>query len=150
MTSDRERIKQIWRQQHIPVIYRSGGGRPLLLRLPYKDDNYEWLRNEKRRKPKWISDKKYWEIPMAWFNDTVNRSLHRWGALYIIQPYRQQERCAPACWNAMGHECQCSCMGEHHGSQSSAAGWFVISDTFATRLDSEELACRLLRAKEKS
>ena len=142
-----EKIKERWSQKQIPVIYRKGKGYPLLLRLPYKDDNYAWLRNEKRTKPKWISDKKHWEIPKAWFNDTIDRSLQRWASLYIIQPYREQEKCAPACWNAMGHECQCSCMGEHHGSQSPTGSWFIVSDAFATKWNDKELSCRLLCAK---
>jgi hypothetical protein len=149
-TNEREKIEEVWLQQLIPVIYRGGKGHPLLLRLPYKADNYDWLRNDRPRKPRWISDKKYWEIPMARFNDTINRSLVRWKAIYIIQPYRHQEKCAPACWNATGHECECSCMGENHGSQSSGGDWYVVSDTFATKWGAKELACRLLCANKKS
>jgi hypothetical protein len=138
-------IEKIWKQTTTPVVYRSGKGEPLLVRLPYRNGNYEWLRNEKRHKPKLRGDKhKYWEIPKAWFNDVVDRSLDRWESLYIIQPHRQQEKCAPACWNATGHECQCSCLGENHGSQNPEGRWFVVSDTFATRWHNKELACRLL------
>ena len=150
LINDRKKIESVWRQVHIPVIYRRGRGYALFLRLPYKTDNYYWLRNERQRKPKWITEKKYWEIPAAWFDDTVNRSLELWGAIYIIQPYKHQEKCAPACWNAVGHECECSCMGENHGSHSAGRGWFVVSDTFATRWNNKELACRLLRAKKGS
>ena len=149
MITDKERMTQIWRQTIIPVIYRRGTGSPLMIKLPYREDNRVWLRNEKRTKPVWVKDKKHWECPKAWFNDLVERSLLRWGKLYIIQPYRHQEKCAPACWNATGHECQCSCMGENHGSQSASGDWFIVSDTFATRWDAEELACRLLLAKER-
>jgi hypothetical protein len=137
------RIKQVWAQTKIPVIYRRGTGYPLLLRMPYKEGNRAWLKQGRRNEPKWIAEKKYWELPKAWFNELVSDSLNRWGKIYIIQPYREQDKCAPACWNALGHECQCSCMGANHGSQNSS-GWYVISDTFATRWNSTELACRLL------
>jgi hypothetical protein len=143
-TRDRSRIESIWRQTSIPVIYRGGKGKKLLLRLPYREDNRHWLKSDKRNNPEWDSIKKHWVCPNAWFNDLVKRSVPRWGKLYIIQPYREQEKCAPACWNAEGHECQCSCMGANHGSQSTGAGWAIISDTFATKWDSSELACRLL------
>ncbi|MDN3588459.1 hypothetical protein QWY86_17380 [Pedobacter aquatilis] len=129
------------------MIYRRGIGHPLLMRLPYKEGNRSWLKHYGRINPQWIVTKKHWELPQAWFNDLVSRSLTRFGKLYIIQPYREQEKCAPACWNAQGHECQCSCMGANHGSQSEGNGWFVVSDTFATRWNSIELACRLLVKK---
>lgn len=132
----------VWRQTDIPVIYRRGAGHKLMVRLPYNKDNRTWLGNERRNQPEWLPSKKCWKIPTAWFNDTVDRSLRRWGKLYIIQPYREQEKCAPACWDAMGHECQCSCMGENHGSQSPGR-WFIISDTFATKWETN-VACRLL------
>jgi len=117
------------------------------MRLPYKEGNRAWLKHYGRINPQWIIPKKHWELPQAWFNDLVSRSLSRFGRLYIIQPYRAQEKCAPACWNAQGHECQCSCMGANHGSQREGNGWYIVSDTFATRWNTVELACRLLIIK---
>lgn len=147
MNSDSvERIRNIWRQTAIPVIYRKGRGHPLLVRIPYQEGNRAWLKHGKRHEPTWDSAKKHWEVPKAWFNDLVKASLEKWGKVYIIQPYREQEKCAPACWNALGHECQCSCMGANHGSQSAGSGWYIVSDTFATRWNASELACRLLTA----
>lgn len=144
---NKDRIKKVWNQNHSPVIYRRGIGSPLLMRLPYKEGNRAWLKHYGRINPQWIIPKKHWEVPQAWFNDLVSRSLSRFGRLYIIQPYRAQEKCAPACWNAQGHECQCSCMGANHGSQSEGNGWYIVSDTFATRWNTVELACRLLIIK---
>lgn len=34
-------------------------------------------------------------------------------------------------------------MGEKHGSANSA-GWYVVSDTFAFRWETREMACRLI------
>jgi hypothetical protein len=62
----------------------------------------------------------------------------------LIQPYREQEKCAPSCFNARGHDCQCQCMGANHGRGGPNAGWFVVSDTFATKWGEEHLACRLM------
>jgi hypothetical protein len=140
-------LNYIWNQKRIPVaLRRTGQGERLRVRLPFADDNRQWLQDGRRIGPEWIAAKAYWEIPKSWFNDFVDRSLNRYGKVYIIQPYREQEKCSPACQNALGHECQCSCMGLYHGAGNDGS-WFEISDTFATRWHSRELACRLLAAR---
>lgn len=116
----------------------------MYVKLPYEKDNMIWLRCDSNRKPKWNAQDKWWEVPNAWFNDLLKRSLQKHGKLYVIQPFKEQEKCAPACWNAEGHECQCSCMGENHGSKHSGNDWFVVSDTFATRWHQLKVACRLM------
>lgn len=151
MASDADRLtlKYVWDQRQVPVVLRrSGKGERLRVRLPIADDNRRWLQNDRRIAPEWFSDKRkaYWELPKAWFNDFVDRSLRRYGKVYIIQPFREQEKCSPACQNAAGHECQCSCMGRHHGAGNDGT-WFEVSDTFATAWGEKELACRLLTAK---
>lgn len=143
-----QKLKKIWRQTSTPVLFRQGKGLPLLIRLPYSEDNRTWLKGGNRNRPVWDFQHKCWETPKAWFNDLVKKSLVRYKKLYIIQPYREQEKCAPACWNAIGHECQCSCMGSNHGSQSSSNNWFVVSDSFATRWGKRELACRLMKKND--
>jgi len=143
--SGEQKIKAIWLQSAIPVVYREGKGQPLLLRLPYRDDNYDWLKNDRRTRPKWTpAPGKYWKIPNAWFNDLITRSVKRFGSIYVIQPYRKQEKCARACWEAKGFECECSCMGENHGSEDPGRGWVEIAETFATRWRQRELACKLI------
>lgn len=142
-----KRLLRAWKQQDIPVILRRGGKQELLrARIPQSEDSEAWLRHARRRLPRWSDEFECWELPKAWFNDFVNRSLKRYGQIYIIQPYREQEKCAPACQRATGHECQCSCMGAHHGVGNDGS-WFEVSDTFATRWDDRHLACRLLIAR---
>lgn len=142
-----EKLRKIWNQKDIPVILRRGGkGQRLRARVPYSEDNREWLQNARRSTPQWIDEHRYWELPKIWFNDFVDRSLARYGKVYIIQPFRKQEKCAPACQNAIGHECQCSCMGQHHGAGNDGS-WFIVSDAFATRWGDLHLACRLLTAR---
>jgi hypothetical protein len=127
------------------VIYRPGGSEPLMVKLPYGRDNRSWLQNDHRRKPVWIARFRCWEIPKSWFDDVVERSLQRFDRIYVIQPFRVQEKCAPACWRAQSFECECSCMGANHGSESPAGKWWVISDTFALQWQGRELACRLIK-----
>lgn len=147
MRRSSDELMKAWRQTPIPVVIRrTKPGQHHRLRLPYSDLNRDWLRDGRRNRPLWISIDKYWEIPKAWFDDFVERSLKKFGSVYIIQPYREQEKCAPACMNAAGYECQCSCMGANHGVGNDGS-WFEVSDAFATRWNNEEWACRLLIAK---
>jgi hypothetical protein len=136
----------IWRQSQIPVIYRRGRGLPLMVRLPYSPDNFDWLRNENRRKPEYDRQYKCWYVPSSWFDDLIRRTLQKFGRVYVIQPFRALEKCAPACWNAQGFECECSCLGMNHGS-SASGNWWIISETFAMRWHERELACRLIERR---
>lgn len=143
-------LKAVWNQARIPVVLRRGGkGQRLRIRLPFAEDNRQWLENGRRTAVDWISKPRYyWEVPKAWFNGFVESALLRYGSLYVIQPYREQEKCAPACLNAVGHECQCSCMGANHGAGNDGS-WFEVSETFATRWGQQRLACRLMVAKDR-
>lgn len=138
------RLTRVWNQSETPVILRrTGKDERLRARLPFAPENNAWLRNGRRRSPDWIASGKYWELPKSWFNDFVERTLARFGKLYVIQPYREQEKCSPACLNAAGHECECSCMGANHGAGNDGS-WFEVSETFATRWGDRQLACRLM------
>ncbi|SIO57632.1 hypothetical protein SAMN05443247_08596 [Bradyrhizobium erythrophlei] len=142
-TSENE-IRRVWNQKEIPVVLRRGKkGQRLRIRVPFSHENRGWLRNGRRA---WFVERKYWEIPRAWFNDFVERALRKYGRLYIIQPYREQEKCAPACQHAIGHECQCSCMGANHGAGNDGS-WFEVSETFATRWGGQQIACRLMNIR---
>lgn len=143
-----DRIRAAWSQPGIPVILRRGKGHRLRVRLPFAPDNRAWIQNGKRFSPDWISERRHWEIPQAWLNELVLRCLTRFNRLYLIQPFRVQEKCAPACWNAEGHECQCSCMGANHGMGRPDGRWFTVSEAFAARWSHEDYACRLLIANK--
>lgn len=141
---DTAEFRQIWDQKAIPVAFRrTGTGGKLWVRLPFALGNRQWLQECGRVTPYWNTDQKRWELPKSWFNEFVDRALERFGKVYIIQPYNEQEVCAPACQKAIGHVCQCSCMGRYHGAGNSD-GWFVVSNAFALRWAGQELACRLL------
>lgn len=144
MQSDEREAKVIWNNGAIPVVLRRGGKQAIRMRIPFASDNRDWLKGGPRKKePEWNKEKKYWELPASRFNELAGMILERFGRLYIIQPYREKEVCAPACMNAHGFECQCSCMGANHGA-ANRAGWFEVSDAFAVRYGEQKLACRLL------
>lgn len=146
-------LRRIWKQDEIPVIVRKGKGHKLRVKLPQPSDRFEQRRaacsflqavRPQGRQPEWLDRFKGWEVAQDWFSDLVDHILSRHPKLYIIQPYREQEKCASRCMNAQGHECQCSCMGANHGAGGPGAGWFEVSETFATRWGESYLACRLM------
>lgn len=141
----RERLTAIWRQKTVPVLYRRGEkGGQLLFGHVYTADAYLWLRTFGRRLPQWNQRLNCWHVPASWFNPLVAECIERFGSVYIIQPYRAEEKCAPACWHAEGDVCECSCMGANHGSGHPNGRWRIVSEAFATRWDERDLACRLL------
>jgi hypothetical protein len=142
--SSPQTIPAIWGQGQVPVVYRSAEAGPLMVRLPYRRDNYDWLRGDRTRKPKWDPDKKYWTLPRAWFKDLVSRLLPRYGAVYVIQPHRPMEKCARACWDATGLECSCSCLGVNHGTGHPGGRWYEVTESLAVRWHERELYWSLL------
>ena len=142
-----ERLNVIWKQGAIPVILRRDGYREKLrARVPDSRDDWKWINSLGKSEAIWMVAGSYWELPKKWFNNFVNQALIRFGSVYVIQPYREQEKCSPACMNATKHECECSCMGANHGAGNDGS-WFEVSETFATRWHARELACRLMVAK---
>jgi len=136
----------IWKQPKIPVVYRRSSNQPLMIRLSYAPDNKIWLKGSARNRPKWIKANGCWEVPKAWFDEIIEKSLVRFGRVYVIQAYRAQEKCAPACWDAKGYDCECSCMGKNHGTRSAGA-WRIVSETLAVKWHERELACRLIERR---
>ncbi len=161
MDAQDPRLRQIWEQQSVPVIFRQQQPSRVLIRLPFaaevgaghrrarafSADNAKWLRGEHRHIPKWIPQFKCWKTPVSWFNDLIEQCLRRFGRVYVVQLHREQQKCAPACWNAVGFDCECSCMGAGHGAGHPGGRWYEVSDTFAYEWGPRKYACRLLVAK---
>ena len=143
MTKNDTRIIDIWRQNEIPIVMKREK-LPLLIKMPYALDNFAWLRNINRNKPEWSTQFKAWQVPTAWFEDSVRRLISRFKKVYVIQVHREHQVCAPACWNAQGLHCECSCMGAHHGSGHPAGRWYEVSETFAAQWGPKKYACRLM------
>ena len=140
------RLRAIWTQSETPVVFKQQRPEPLLVRLPFSTDNYTWLRGNNRRKPAWDGRRKRWETPVSWFDDLILRLLKKYGKTYVVQLHKEQQKCAPACWNAAGFHCECSCMGQNHGSGHPGGKWHEVSETFAFSWGERKYACRLLLA----
>lgn len=138
-------VQTIWANGSLPVIAVPPHGE-LRIRLPYNAANKSWL-HIGRTKPTWNAKDKYWSVPRSWLNRMSRRAVQAFGQCYVIQSFRESERCAPACWNAAGVDCSCSCLGEHHGCDGE--GWFVVDEAFACRAGERQFSVRLLSEKVK-
>lgn len=141
-----EIAKRIWAQEKLPVVFRPKEGE-LAVKLPYHEDNRIWLKGNGRRRPKWHPKGKYWTVPASWYQRILQQSLDRFGAAYTIRPGRKITKCAPACMNAKGPDCECSCEGQNHGKGvDPRRRWNVINESLAVSWGPETLRCTFLVA----
>jgi hypothetical protein len=137
-------IQKVWDLATIPIIYQGMNQDFLTLRLPYAIDNRKWLSSLGRNHPIWDAVKKVWLVPNNWFDRAISLVLSRYGKVYVIQPYREESKCAPACWNAVSLSCDCSCLGKNHGKGYPQGKWFVVSEALAIKWGEKKLSCRLI------
>ena len=140
-------LKTLWLQGDVPTIFKPSKPLPVLVKLPYAKKNLDWLRNDRRSKPKWSGKYKAWEIPAAWFDSVIRLILRRYAEAYVILLCREQQKCAPACWNAEGCHCDCLCMREILGCGHPGGSWYEVSETFAVSWGVQRYSCRHLRVK---
>lgn len=144
-----EILNQAARSKGTPVILMTRKGEPLWVIMPFARDNYTWLQGSHRRayQHRLPGKRPFWSVPKSWLDDLTRRFVARFGACYLVQRHHEREVCAPACWDAQGLECQCSCMGEHHGEGHPGGRWYEVSETFAFTSGSMQLHYKLIRAK---
>lgn len=138
--------RAIWNQMAIPVVLnRKGKGQKIRVRLPFNQTNRFLLGRLGRIKPVWNHAERFWEVPKSWLNTLIKMLVSQHGRIYLMQTFIETEVCAPACRNAEGLDCSCSCGGANHGAGHDNR-WFDISETFSFARGNEQLACRLLTA----
>lgn len=54
------RLKQIWLQSNVPVIYQQTNPNQILVRMTISE--YDWVRASGKRGPKWNYDYKCWQM----------------------------------------------------------------------------------------
>ena len=145
--ADAQTLKRVWRQGELPVVFRRESPHRLLVKVPSAAGNMEWLRGGRRIRPIWSRQYSAWELPRAWLESVVRSCLARYARCYVVQMHRERQVCAPACWNAHGVDCECSCMGAHHGNGHPSGRWYEIDETLALSWGDQRYACRLLRIK---
>jgi hypothetical protein len=142
------KLRKIWRQTAVPVVFRNSSPAKLLVKVPPTDRNLEWLRESRPRLP--VYNLKYgaWETPRTWFEPVIRLCIGRYQRCYVIQLHQERQVCAPACWKAEGIDCECSCMGSNHGSGIPDGRWYEIDETLAVSWGIQKYACRLMSSKK--
>jgi hypothetical protein len=93
----------------------------VVAKIPVRKGNYRWLREAVRlRSPRLDDDR--WHLPRNCLNRLVIASVDRYGYVALWRDMSRLSRCTRRCLEAEGFECDCSCLGENHGS--GAHGWF--------------------------
>ena len=143
MAGTEEGVKEagtVWNQSTTPVAFRTA--KNLYARMPPKLGALGWLHRPGKRKPLWCRNKMCWRIPVSWLDWFIETAIEKNGACFVIREIKKREQCAPACWNAKGADCQCSCMGANHGQNEPGGKWHVLSDAYAVHFGPKTYAVR--------
>lgn len=148
-----QNAKEAWQQFEIPVIVRTrkreGKNPRLRIRLPNHPDPFALLKgpNKNNRNPIELQKQHYWEIAYGRLNEIVETLAKTFGQVILIQPVREKLVCARKCVEASGFECECSCLGENHGSQHMDSAWYEIDDTYAVSHGEEYASLKIISPK---
>jgi hypothetical protein len=93
----------------------------VIAKIPPRKGNRRWLRESVRvRSPQLIGDR--WSLPRNCLVRLVTAAVDRYGFIVLWRDMSKLSRCTRACLEALGADCDCSCLGAHHGQDSQ--GWF--------------------------
>lgn len=103
----------------------------VIAKLPARKGNFQWLhRALKVRSPKLEGDR--WTLPRTCLTRLVRASIDRFGYVALVRDMSKLSRCDRRCLEADGSECQCTCLGLHHGENAhawiDAKGTSVVAD----------------------
>jgi hypothetical protein len=146
-------LRQANRNNGIPVIVICEITKPgAWLVMPYWPDGSKWLQEgHSRHNHHYVRDPRpgHWVIPKAWVSELSQRLVALFRQCYLVQGLCKTEQCAPACWDAAGLECVCSCMGMNHGNGRPEGRWYEISETCAISWGAETLHYKLMAKQDK-
>lgn len=89
----------------------------VIAKIPAMKGNKRWLRRTVRvRSP--LLDGDRWHLPRNCLTKLVTAAVDRYGYIVIWRDMSKLSRCTRACLEATGVDCDCSCLGAHHGEDS--------------------------------
>lgn len=90
-------------------------------KIPRRTGNRRWLMEALQvRGPKLVDGR--WELPRNCLSKLIAAAVDRYGCAAVCRDISKLSRCTKSCLEATGAECECSCLGVHHGSTSE--GWY--------------------------
>jgi Recombination endonuclease VII len=105
----------------MPMIWLPLNGQ-VVAKIPAVRGNRRWVHKTVGvRSPRFAGDR--WYLPRSCLTRLVIAATDRFGWVVVSRDMSRLSRCNRACLEATGVDCDCSCMGEHHGQDS--GNWFV-------------------------
>lgn len=145
--------KDAWNQKETPVILRrrkqSGKNPKLRIRMPDGEDHFQLLKGKSKNNhnPIYFDNRNFWDLPYSRLDDLVQILATHFGKVLLMQPIRESQTCARACMEANGFECECSCLGAHHGSHNMDSSWYEVDDTYAISYGEEKVSLKVISLK---
>lgn len=97
----------------------------VIARLPFVPETRRWLQQAVQvRSPKWDPKQMVWVLPRNCATRLLRAAIDRFGGVEVYRDMTKLSRCTRSCLEAAGAECDCSCLGAHHGASS--ANWYEI------------------------
>lgn len=97
----------------------------VIAKIPPAKGNKRWLRGTVNvRSPRLDGDR--WQLPRNCLLKFITAAVDRYGYVAVHRDMSKLSRCTRMCLEAMGAECDCSCLGAHHGEADSGS-WFERS-----------------------
>lgn len=98
--------------------------------MPNARGNREWLRDVcgPGTRPDWDKPTRTWRVARPHFRKVISALVARHGVIAVCVDIVVTRACGSWCRDARGDECDCSCLGENHGSGTWTAGWVPVSD----------------------
>lgn len=110
-------------------VWRPVEGR-IVLAMPYGPDNKQWLKDALGKRIRFAyQGKGKWTVARCHLGTLVEALCDRFGEVHLFLDFRGVERCDARCRNATGRECDCRCLGRHHGQGGITHGWRLVGDT---------------------
>jgi hypothetical protein len=89
-----------------------------------------WLLEQlgERVRPVWLPEQRRWEVARHHLRTLAFALTEKYGTVDVFLEYRATTICDKRCREAVGEDCECSCVGEFHGNIT-WAGWIEVGDT---------------------
>jgi hypothetical protein len=93
----------------------------VIAKIPPVKGNFRWLHESVGIRSPHLAEGR-WRLPRSCLVRLVTAAVDRYGQIAVWRDMSKLSRCTTACLQATGLECDCSCLGVHHGENSH--GWF--------------------------
>jgi hypothetical protein len=104
----------------------------VVAKIPALKGNHRWLHESVGiRSPRLEGDR--WFLPRSCLTRLVIAAVDRYGFIAVWRDMSKLSRCTRACLEATGIDCDCWCLGVHHGQDSD--GWYErVGDVVVSEL----------------